>query len=277
MEERLCYHVEITRFSYLLSDAENIYKLTHTATKLISFSFTSTERIFALRHLFSTKSNKMAAGDNSSNDMDTVDYEQILLYHLYVGNHLDQCYQEYLKNQQESSATAQLQEQQPHDSDSQSSSETPKDHPTPREFEKVCHATADPACERLAAETRQNVKLIEPRTVHTYRYTDAKTGEMVEKGVKPDMIVAFSHDGVRGKNVVVDAKSHKGAITMKDYLKLDRDRSVTKVRSCEISVKGIRLCFSVLESYSSIIRFSAHTPFFFSTRTVKYRLPCKKQ
>jgi hypothetical protein len=219
----------------------------------------------------------MAAGDDNINDMDAVDYEYLMLYHLYIGNHFDRQYQECLKNQEELSATVPSQQQQPHSGNSQTPPETPKDHPTSREFEKMCHAIADPACERLAAETRQNVKLIEPRTLHTYHYKDAKTGEMVEKGIKPDMIVAFSHDGVRGKNVVVDAKSHKGAIAMKDYDKLERDRSVTKVRKFEVSVKGLRLCFSAVESYSPTIRFSAHTLFFLSIRTVKYRLLCSKQ
>jgi hypothetical protein len=216
----------------------------------------------------------MAAGNDNNNDMDAVDYEPLSHYHLYIGNHLDQYYQEYLKNQQELSATVPSQQQQPRSGDSQPPSETPKDHPTSHEFEKTCRAIADPACGRLAAETRQNVKLIEPRTMHTYRYTDAKTGEMVERGIKPDMIVAFSRDGVRGKNVVVDAKSHKGLIAMKDYDKLERDRSVTKVRKFEISVKGRRLWFSAVESYSPIIYFSAHTLFFLSTQTVKYRIPC---
>jgi hypothetical protein len=110
--------------------------------------------------------------------------------------------------------------------------------------------------------------------VHTYRYKDAKTGEMVEKGVKPDMFVAFSHNGVRGKNVVADAKLHKGAIAMSDYNKLERDRRVTMVRKFEISVKSIRRWFSAVESYSSTIRFSPHTLFFLSTRTVKYQILC---
>lgn len=224
--------------------------------------------------LFLTQNNKMAAGDDNTNGMDAVDYEYLLLYHLYVGKHFDQYYQECLKNQVELQETVPSQQQQPHNGDSQPPPETPKDHPTPREFEKICHAIADPACERLAAETRQNVKLIEPRTLHTYHYKDPKTGEMVDKGIKPDMIVAFSHDGVRGKNVVVDAKSHKGAIAMSDYDKLERDRSVTKVRQFEISVEDLRFWFSAVDSYSPTIRFSAHTLFFLSTRTVKYRIPC---
>jgi hypothetical protein len=216
----------------------------------------------------------MAASDDNNNDMNAVDYEHVSHYHLYFGNHFDQYYQEYLKNQQELPATVPSQEQQPSSGDSQPPPETPKDHPTWREFEKTCHATVDPACERLAAETRQNVKLIEARTPHTYRYKDTKTGEMVEKGIKPDMIVAFSHDGVRGKNVVVDAKSHKGAIAMTDYDKLERDRRVTKVRIFEISVKSLRLWFSAVKLYSPTICFSAHTLFFLSIRTVKYRILC---
>jgi len=217
----------------------------------------------------------MAAGDDNNNDMNADDYENFSRYDLYVGSRFDQYYQEYLKNQQELSATVLLQQQQQTYGDgSQLPHEASKHHPTSHEFEKMCHATADPACERLAAETRQNVKLIEPRTLHTYHYKDPKTGEMVDKGIKPDMIVAFSHDGVRGKNVVVDAKSHKGAIAMSDYDKLERDRSVTKVRQFEISVEDLRFWFTAVDSYSPTIRFSAHTLFFLSTRTVKYRIPC---
>jgi hypothetical protein len=183
----------------------------------------------------------MAARDRNTNDMDTVDYEDISVYHLYVGNYSDQ---------PEHQVPVTAQQQQPNSSGSQPPPETLEHHPKSREFEKMCYATANPACERLAAETRQNVKLIEPRTMHTYRYKDLKTGEMVEKGIKPDMIIAFSHDGVRGKNIVVDAKSHKGAIKMSDYDKLERDRSVTKVRKSGIHVKGIPLWFSVVDSCS---------------------------
>lgn len=181
----------------------------------------------------------MDAGDNNSNDINAINYEHFSLYHLYVGNHFDQHYQEYLTNQQESSGTVSSEDQgsQTRNGESQPSSEATQDHPTPRQFEKICHDIADPACQRLAAETRQNVKLIEPRTVHTYRYKDPKTGEMVQKGIKPDMVIAFSHDGVRGKSVVVDAKSHKGAIQMSDYDKLERDRKITKVRELQISVQ----------------------------------------
>ena len=193
----------------------------------------------------------MATSDDNNNDIDAVDYEHFLLYHLYVGNHFDQHYQEYLKHQQESSETVPAYDQEPHANSGapNTAPESTKDHPSPREFEKICHDIADPACERLAAETRQNVKLIEPRTIHTYRYKDAKTGELVEKGIKPDMIIAFSHDGVRGKNVVVDAKSHKGAIKMSDYDKLERDRKVTKVREFEIFAQDRRY----LVSFSRII------------------------
>ncbi|UJR11893.1 hypothetical protein I4U23_016071 [Adineta vaga] len=208
----------------------------------------------------------MATGKENNIDMDADDYEHFLPYYLYVGNHLEQYYQEYVKNHGDPQTAVSLQETEPQDELSQPSSETSEGHPTPRQFEKMCYATAGPACERLAAETRQNVKLIEPRTIHTYRYKDAKTGEMVEKGIKPDMIIAFSHDGVRGKNVVVDAKSHKGAIQMSDYRKLDRDRKVTKSSHAILFINtNSKLPKSVEEAveadpHMNIIRYNGEQP-----------------
>lgn len=199
----------------------------------------------------------MANSSDNNTAMDGSGYEQVLLYHLYMGKYFDQHHEEHLTNQQELQATLSPQQQQTQSGGSQSSTAAPENHPTSHEFEQTCRTIAGPACERLAAETRQNVKLIEPRTGHNYRFKDAKTGEMVEKGIKPDMIIAFSHDGVRGRNVVVDAKSHKGAIKMSDYDKLERDRKVTKVRSLKyrenIFVIGFLRCNQTIQLFVVVL------------------------
>jgi hypothetical protein len=98
MTQKLHQHFEMNvflRVSLLLlltRGQRGIYMLTQS--KKIHLILFHKQKNYYTEFLFLIQNNKMAAVDDNDNDMDAIDYEDISLYHLYVGNHFDQHYQE---------------------------------------------------------------------------------------------------------------------------------------------------------------------------------------
>ena len=87
--------------------------------------------------------------------------------------------------------------------------------------ERLTSEILDEAAGRVSAEMFRNVSVSHPTRNHTPSHDGPS--------IRPDFIIAWSHNGARKNTAIVDAKDHYGNVPSRDYDKILRDMSQTKV------------------------------------------------
>ena len=87
--------------------------------------------------------------------------------------------------------------------------------------ERVTSDILHEAANRVSAELFRNVSVSHP----TQNHTPSQGGP----SIRPDFIIAWSVDGVRRSTAIVDAKDHHGHVPKREYDKILRDMSESKV------------------------------------------------